>query len=281
VIRAVTSPQHEFETGRQAAIEEREPLEPRVGLRGDILDELRWTWAGRKGWLLGLFGNLVLAIGYLLITDYDPHVSGDIKVANVGLAVVLWCLADPINTNQLGNDSERVVNSLKAGDSVARILAIKNIALAVLLLPFAFLISAIHWLIAGRWHLVPHTIVVDLGAVFLWMGVGSVVSVLLPYPPIRIRSRVKALLARRSVVRYAACLAAPYALWYGIVKVLHIPWNEIWDNRLLGPREVDLPKYALVYLGLSLLYWLVGLSIAQLYDRRFPGRLIRDLKREV
>jgi hypothetical protein len=146
----VASPQHEFETARQAAIEQREPLEPRAGLWWDILDELRWTWSGRKGWLLGMLGNLAFAIGYLLITDYDPHVSGDIKVANVGLAVVLWCLADPINTNQLGNDSERVVNSLTAGDSVGRILAIKNIALAVLLLPFAYLISTIHWLIAVR-----------------------------------------------------------------------------------------------------------------------------------
>jgi hypothetical protein len=277
----VAPPQPEFETPRQEAIEAAEPFEPRAGLWRDILDELRWTWSGRKGWLLGVLGNLVFAIGYLFVTDYDPHVAGDIKVANVGLAVVLWCLADPINTNQLGNDSERVVNSLQAGDSVGRILAIKNLALAVLLLPFAYLISVIHWLIAGRFHLVPHTIVADFGAVFLWMGVGSVVSVLLPYPPIRIRSRVKALLARRSVIRYAACLAAPYVLWYGIVKVLHIPYNEIWDHRLLGPRVANLPKYGLVYVGLALVYWVVGLSIAQLYDRRFPGRLIRDLQREV
>jgi hypothetical protein len=277
----VASPQHEFETGQQAEIEQREPLEPRAGLWGDIRDELRWTWAGRKGWLVGMLGNLVFATGYLLVTNYDPHMSDDIKVANVGLAVVLWCLADPINTNQLGSDSERVVNSLNAGDSVARILAIKNIALAVLLIPLALVISAIHWLLAGRWHLVAHTVVADLGAVFLWMGVGSVVSVLLPYPPIRIRSRVRAILARRSLVRYAACLAAPYVLWLGIVKVLHIPWNEIWDHQLLGSRVADLPKYALVYLGISLIYWVIGLSLAELYDRRFPGRLIRDLEREV
>jgi hypothetical protein len=30
--------EHEFETGRQAEIEEREPLEPRAGLWGDIVD---------------------------------------------------------------------------------------------------------------------------------------------------------------------------------------------------------------------------------------------------
>jgi hypothetical protein len=271
----------QFETGRQEAIEEAEPLEPRAGLWRDILDELRWTWSGRKWWLLGMLGNLVLAIGYLLVTDYDPRVAGDIKVANVGLAVVLWCLADPINTNQLGNDSERVVNSLRAGDGVGRILAVKNLALVMLLLPLALMISVVHWLLAGRWHLVPHTIVTDVGAVFLWMGVGSVVSVLLPYPPIRIRARVKALLARKSIVRYAACLAAPYALWYGIVNVLHIPWNEISDHRLLGSRVTEFPKYALVYLGICLVYWGLGLWLAVIYDRRFPQRLVGDLRREV
>jgi hypothetical protein len=273
--------QPEFETPQQAAIEAEESVEPRAGLLRDVVDELRWTLAGRRWWLASMVGNLIFAIGYLIVTEYDPHTAGDINASNVGLAVVLWCLADPVNTNQLGNDSDRVINSLRAGDSVRRILAIKNLALAFLLLPIALLISTIHWVLAGRWHLVPHTVVVDIGAVFLWMGVGSVVSALLPYPPIRIHQRIKAILARRSVVRYAACMAAPYVLWYGIVKVLHIPWHAIWDDQLLGARGGAFPKYALVYLGLCLVYWAVGLWIAHVYDRRFPGRLIRDLEREV
>jgi hypothetical protein len=132
---------------------------------------------------------------------------------------------------------------------VRRILAIKNVALAVILYPLAILITIGHLLIAGRWHLPLHVAVFDLGAVFLWIGVGSVVSVLLPYPPIRIHRRVRAILARKGVVRYALCQAAPYVLWYGIIKVLHLPWHAIWDDRVLGPRLTDFPSYALVYLG--------------------------------
>ncbi len=270
-----------FETPHQEAIEAAEPFEPRTGLVADVFDELRWTWAGRKGWLLGMAGNLAFAIAYLAYTDYDPRVAGDIKVANIGLAVVLWCLADTVNTNQLGNDADRVVNSLRAGDSVARILAIKNVALAILLLPLAILINVVHWLIAGRWHLLLHTAVFDLGAVFLWMGVGSVVSVLLPYPPIRIHRRVRAILARKGVVRYALAQAAPYALWIGIIKVLHLPWHTFYDNHVLGPRREEFLGYAFVYLGIAFAYWGLGLWLASVYDRRWGARLIRDLEREV
>jgi hypothetical protein len=283
----------EFETSRQEEIEAAEPLEPRVGLLGDVLDELRWTWAGRKWWLVAMVGNFATAVAYLLYTNYDPHVAGDIKGANVGLSVVLYCLADQINTNQLGNDGERVVNSLKGGDSVRRILVIKNLALALILYPIALLVTVIHEATAGSFRLFLHSAVVDLGAVFLWMGVGSVVSVILAYPPIKlvhvVRSwppiklgpRIKAILARRGIVRYALAMAAPYALWYGIVKVLHLPWKAIWDHRLLGPRLADFIGYSFVYLGLCLAYWLLGLWLAGVYDRRYPQRVIHDLQREV
>jgi hypothetical protein len=277
----VATGHREFETLRQEAIEGAEPFEPRRRLWGDVVDELRWTWAGRKGWLLGMVGNLVFAVAYLAYTDYDPRAAGDIKAANVGLAVVLWCLADTVNTNQLGNDSQRVVNSLKAGDSVRRILAIKNLSLAILLFPIAILITVVHWLIAGRWHLLFHTAVFDLGAVFLWLGVGSVVSVLLPYPPIRIHRRVRAILARKGVVRYALAQAAPYVLWYVIIKALHLPWHAFYDNHVLGPRRAEFLAYALVYLGIAFAYWGLGLWVASVYDRRWGARLIRDLEREV
>lgn len=270
-----------FETPGQEAIEAAEPFEPRAGLVGDVLDELRWIWAGRKWWLVSMLGNLVFAVAYLAYTDYDPRVAGDIKVANVGLAVLLFVLAGTVNTNQLGDDAQRVVNSLRTGDSAARILAIKNIALATLLFPIAILLTVVHSLIGGRWHLLFHAAVFDLGAVFLWLGVGSVVSVLLPFPPIRFDRRIRAVLARKGVVRYALAQAAPYALYLGIIKVLHLPWHAFYDNRVLGPRRDEFLGYALVYLGIAFAYWGLGLWLASLYDRHWGARLIRDLERTV
>ncbi|HWC39862.1 MAG TPA: hypothetical protein VG476_15100, partial [Acidimicrobiales bacterium] len=155
--------------------------EPRVGLLRDVIDELRWTFSARKGWLIGILGNLALAIGYVGYNHYDPHHVDDLRIANIGAAVVVWVLSSVLSTNQLGSDSDRVRTSLERGDSVPRILAIKNLALSLLLVPLAIAISVAVRIPLERWRLLPHAVMLDVGAVFFWMGIGSVVSVLLPY----------------------------------------------------------------------------------------------------
>ena len=208
--------------------------EPRLGLIGDVVDELRWTFSGRKGWLFGIGGNLVLALGYVGYNHYDPSHVDDIRIANIGVAVVVWVLSGVLSTNQLGSDGDRVRASLQRGDSVARILAIKNLALALMLGPFAIAISVIVRIPIERWRLLPHAMMMDVGAVFFWMGVGSVVSVLLPFRPISLRDRLK---ARHTWPRWAVCLAVPYAVFFLVVPVLHLPYFALYHNRALGPTS--------------------------------------------
>lgn len=250
-------------------------VEPRLGLVRDVADELRWIFTARKGWLIGIAGNLATAYVYLAITQPDRRNFGDIRSANLGVAIMLWTLADVVNTNQLGSDSDRARHSLERGDSVARILAIKNLSLAVMFIPLAFLISILHRIVVNRWGLLPHTLVQDVGVVFLWLGVGAVFSVLLPYRPISIRARLK---ARKTWPRYALCQAAPYA-GLVIVGILHTPYLLIYGFRSLGPIEPNYIKYALVYLGLAFGYWAVGVGLAALYGRYNRARLIADLHR--
>jgi hypothetical protein len=231
-------------TDRSAAGEQPE-MEPRVGLFGDVADELRWTFSGRKGWLIGMALNLVVALVYVAYTHYDPHRAGDIRAVNIGLAVVVWTLADTVNTNQLGADSERASASLESGDIVARILAIKNLALALLLVPLAFAISLVHRVMADRWHLLFHTAMTDVGAVFLWLGVGSVISVLLPYRPISLRAHVK---ARKTWPRWAICQGVPYGAVFVVVPLLHLPYLALYHLRDFGPYGSHYVYYSLVYL---------------------------------
>jgi hypothetical protein len=106
-----------------------EAEEPRLGLLRDVIDELKWTLSGRRGWLVGMGVNLVIALVYVGYTHFAPNLPGDIRIANVGVLVVWWILANVINTNQLGSDSDRVVRSLEDRDVLSRILAIKNISL--------------------------------------------------------------------------------------------------------------------------------------------------------
>jgi hypothetical protein len=185
--------------------------EPRAGLVDDVKDELQWTFTGRKGWLLGMVFNLVVAIVVTGYERYDPHVQGEIKIANIGVAIVIYVLAGTLATNQLGADAERVVNSLERGDRVSRILSLKNIALAVLMVPVALLVSVIVRVLVDRWRLLPHTAMYDIGAVFVWLGLGNLVSVTLPYRPISLRARLK---ARPTWIRWAVRQAIPYALFY-------------------------------------------------------------------
>ena len=250
--------------------------EPRLGLLRDVADELRWTATSRKGWLIGLATNFFVAVIYVGYTHFDPRRPGDIRIANVGTAVAVWVLSNTLNTNQLGADSDRVVASLERGDSVPRILAIKNLALAVFLVPLAIVISIAVRILVDRWRLLPHAVMMDVGAVFLWLGVGSVISVLLPYRPIALRARWR---RRRTWPRWAFCLALPDLTYFLVLPFLHVPYFAIYSEKVFGPYQRNFLIYSAVYLGIGVVYWVIGLLLASLYARRRPTQLTDNLAR--
>lgn len=250
--------------------------EPRLGLFRDVVDELRWTATSRKGWLIGLAGNVVVAAAVVGYTHFDPNRPGDLRIANVGTAVVVWVLSNTLNTNQLGADSDRVVASLERGDSVPRILAIKNLALAVMLVPLAIFVSVLVRILVERWRLLPHALMADVGAVFLWLGVGSVISVLIPYRPIALRARRR---LRRTWPRWAFCLAVPDLTYFLVLPILHLPYFTIYSGRAFGPYQQNFVIYSVIYLAIGLGYWALGLWLAALYARHRPERLVTNLAR--
>jgi hypothetical protein len=248
--------------------------EPRAGILADVADELRWTFSGRKGWLIGIGFNLVIAGIYVGYTHYDPHVRDNVKVAGIATGVAVWVLADVVNTNQLGSDADRVRASLQRRDRVSRILALKSLALAVLLLPFTCAISIGVRLAIDRWRSVPHAVMLDIWVVFVWLGAGAIVSVVLPYDPIPLRDRWR---QRRTWLRWAVCLAVPYAA-LGVIRWLAWPADRV-ARHLLGDPHRHLLGYAFVYLCWGLVVWGICLGLAELYAGAAPGRLERDLER--
>ncbi|HEY1636373.1 MAG TPA: hypothetical protein VGF64_16565 [Acidimicrobiales bacterium] len=254
----------------------RPATEPRLGLVGDIVDELRWTATSRKGWLIGLSLNFAVAVVYVGFTHYDPHRPGDIRIAHVGTAVAIWVLSNTLNTNQLGADSDRALASLRRGDTVPRILAIKNLSLAVFLVPLALVISVVVRILVDRWRLLPHAAMADIGAVFLWLGLGSVISVLLPYRPIALRERWK---ARRTWLRWGICLAVPDLSYFVVMPVLHLPYIAVLGLKVFGPYEPHFLAYSFFYLAMGLAYWALGLWLASLYARRRSSRFTANLAR--
>jgi hypothetical protein len=249
--------------------------EPKAGLVDDVIDELRWTLSGRKGWLLGLALNLAVALVVVGYERYDPHVRGDIKIANIGVAVVIFVLAGTLATNQLGANADRVINSLERGDRVSRILALKNAALAVLLVPVALLVSVIVRILVDRWRLLPNTVMFDIGAVFLWLGLGNIISVTLPYRPISLRARLK---ARHTWIRWAIRQAVPYVLFYlGAPALLMLPTLGVYLARAFGPPRTF--YYPLLFLVNALAAWILGLWLATAWANHHRRRLTAELRR--
>lgn len=259
----------------EAAVGSATATEPRAGLIDDVKDELQWTFRGRKGWLLGMAFNLLVAVIVIGYQRYDPHVSGDLKIANIGIAVVVYVLAGTLATNQLGADADRVINSVERGDRVSRILALKNVSLALLMVPVALLVTVIVRILVDRWRLLPNAAMYDVAAVFVWLGLGNLVSVMLPYRPISLRARLK---ARPTWVRWGLRQAVPYALYYlGAPLLVTFPAVILHFQEAFGRR--DSVWYPLVTLANSLVGWLVCLWLASVWAKRHPRRFEAELRR--
>jgi hypothetical protein len=242
---------------------------------GEVDDELRWTFHERRGWLIGIGVNLVLAGAWVGYTHYHPHSHDSFRIAGVATAVATFVLADVINTNQLGADADRVARNLEGGRGVAHELALKNAALALLLLPLAVLVSAGTRVALDRWRAIPHAIVLDIGVVLLWMGMGNVLSVLLPYRPLDLRKRWR---LPRTWPRWVLCLGIPYAAYFAH-RWLIWPVDRIDHHRLLGNTDRNLMAYCLVAMGWSIVVWLGSLTFVWWYSHVASERLDRDLHR--
>jgi hypothetical protein len=169
-----------------------------------------------------------------------------------------------------------VARSLQRGEHVGHELALKNLALGSLLFPFAFVLSVGVRLALDRWRAIPHAVLFDLYVVFIWLGVGSLVSVLLPYRPISLRQRWQ---RRRSWFRWLVCLAAPYAVLFCVIRPLRWPVDHL-ARALCGSPEQHLLSYSFVYMCYGVAVWLVCLCLAGLYGRIAPQRLRADLERK-
>ena len=225
--------------------------------------ELGARLTGDRSWLLGIAVNLALALGYLAFTRYHPDQAGPLRLGNVGVAVVVWVLADVITTNQLGADADRVLGQLSRGHRVAGVLVLRNLTLAVVLVPLAIAATLLSTLLVDDPPPLLHALTADVGAVFLWLGVGSVVSVLLPYRPIPLRRRWR---ARSTWVRWGICLGTPYVLAVTVIPLLHAPL-QLFSRRGAPSGPANL-AWTWGYLVLGLAYWLLGVAVAARLARR-------------
>ena len=252
-------------------------LEPRLGLRRDIVDEVQWTLTSRLGWVLQVLFNLAIGAPIVLITSWNSH-HDTIRVGGFATSLAGWAFASVINTNQLGFDADRVQASLQRGDEVARILVLKNIAILLVIAPITMSLTAILRItVVHDPGNIPMALTRDAADFMMWLGFGCMVSVLLPFRPLGWRRRLE----RTSTwPRLGLCIAAPYAVYYVVFPAWHVAElgaaDWIFNHRLAG----HVWGYSLFLLAFSIATWVLGLGLAQLYSIKASERLSADLERD-
>lgn len=224
---------------------------PRFAL--DVLAEVAATFGRRRTRLAGVILNLVLALAYVAWSHWHPNRPEMFAAAHLGVAVVVWIMADVVNTNQLGADGEEVADLLARGRGAARILATKNLALATVIVPIAVGVTLGAHLLARHAPDLERASLADLGAVFCWLGVGSVLSVLLPYRPLPWRTRLR---ARHTWLRWAVCLTTPWVVVLALEPALGAADHTVGLTGAVGT------------LVLGLACWALGLTVAGRLARR-------------
>jgi hypothetical protein len=234
-----------------------------------VLAEVRWSFQWPCNWLLGVFLNFGLSLLWLA---WVPLRGGghDDWVILVGTYFAVFVLADVTTTNVLGLDAVRVRVSMASGVGIRRLLLTKNCALLVIVgLPTLILTGVL----TLRSEL-PHRLVLTLPGVALpmlaWLGVGNVVSVLLPVAVRPLRVRWIERRNWRTAIPWLAHLSIPYALLYAVDPVGDTPPFLV---RHLPPgwRTDEVRGLALLLTGLAI--WLVGTWTASRLVRRFGLRM--------
>lgn len=150
---------------------------PRNRLGASAARELRYAWRVpqlRAQWVtLPVFG-----VAYVVITVVFGWL-GDQAALGVPLLVVFSGFGA---LNQFGADRGAVWLLLVTGDDLRSDLAGKNLAAALLLLPFAVVLSVAVAAVTGGWGSVAPAILASCAAVAVGYGVGDLASVLAPQP---------------------------------------------------------------------------------------------------
>ena len=215
-------------------------------------EDLRWAFRRPYGWLLGIAVNLVLSLAYLVVAPLRDGSHRDWAIL-VGTYFAVFVLADVTSTNVLGVDAERTRLRLLRGVPLAKILLVKNLALLV--------VVGLPTLVATAWITVHDepgyrltlTIPGVLYPTLLWLGVGNLVSVLLPYRPLPLLTRWRERRLWGRTARWLSCLALPYVLCSAVdpisrlprlvSRALHLPTGP-------GARGTEILALALVLWGL-------------------------------
>lgn len=212
--------------------------------------ELRWSFTRPWHWLTGVAVNLVLSLLWLIIAPLSGQPHRDWAIL-VGSYFAVFILADVTTTNVLGADAERVRLGLKRHVSLGRILLVKNLALLIIVgLPTLVATAVITVNSEADYRLVL-TLPGVAFPILTWLGVGNIVSVILPIAVRPLRQRWQERHDLRRTLLWLFHLGLPYGLLFAVDPLSELPRGL---NR-------SLPDVAQTAAGRGLMLLLAGLAL--------------------
>lgn len=239
-----------------------------------VAAEVRWLFSPPRTCLTGVATNTLLAALWLLVQPLARHGVHNDLIVVVDTYFASFILADITTTNMLGSDHYRVQAAMAAGTPLWRILLVKNIALfGVVGVPT--LIAAV---VFTLWFDAPSRLVRTIPNVLVpvvsWLGIGNLVSVLLPVAATPLIRRWRRRSDRPRLVFWLIALALPYALYY-VADPIGGVGHEVFWNRVpaaIGPI-LGRDTKSFVHLGIAVAVWALATAAAVLWVRRRGLRL--------
>ena len=231
-----------------------------------VWQEVQWSFTRPWHWLTGVAVNLVLSLLWLVVAPLSGQPHRDWAIL-VGSYFAVFILADVTTTNVLGADAPRVRLGLQHGVWLGRILLAKNLALLIIVgLPTLVATALITVNSEADYRLVL-TLPGVAFPILTWLGVGNLVSVLLPVAVLPLRKRWQQRHDVRRTALWMFHLGLPYALLFAVGPIGGLP--RLF-NRLNPVVARTAAGRGLMLLLAGLALWGVGTALALVLGRLRP-----------
>jgi len=165
----------------------------------------------------------LLYLGWLRISDWDQKST---FLPYLGLWVIGVVMGGGVCINAMSFDAMRVRAALDNGERLWHLLVIKNLALLCIVAPIGFILSALLAWRAGDIYAFYKACALMVCLILLWLGVGNVLSIVLPTRDEPIRQRKQS----GSLKQFLIAFVVSYAIGYLVNAML------VW--RVFAAREL-------------------------------------------
>ena len=211
----------------------------------------------------------LLYLGFLRVFDWDTKQR---LLPYLGLWVISVVMGGAVCLNAMSFDAMRVRAALDSGARLWHLLVIKNLALASLVAPLGFLLSGLLAWRAG-----------DLGAFFkacalmicfivLWLGVGNVLSVLLPIRDEPIKNRRQSGTLKQFIIAFTVSYLIGYLV--NLMLIWRVFAAQELASRLGG---VAIPAILVVLSSVAMWFLLTIFAVVLSQQPKIRRALMREI----